>query len=59
MKLATHPYWQNFKDVWAGGTFPTYMKNSLVVTGGSIILILLLSLGAGFVFDCQIFWRKG
>lgn len=49
MKLATHPYWQNFKDVWAGGTFPTYMKNSLVVTGGSLILILLLSLGAGFV----------
>ncbi len=49
MKLATHPYWQNFRDVWAGGTFPTYMKNSIVVTGGSLILILLLSIGAGFV----------
>ena len=34
MKLARNPYWQNYKDVWAGGNFPIYLKNSLIVTGG-------------------------
>ena len=49
MKLARNPYWQNYKDVWAGGNFPIYFKNSLIVTGGSLIVILALGLGAGFV----------
>ena len=49
MKLARNPYWQNYKDVWAGGNFPIYLKNSLIVTGGSLIVILALGLGAGFV----------
>lgn len=49
MKLARNPYWQNYRDVWAGGNFPIYFKNSLIVTGGSLIVILALGLGAGFV----------
>lgn len=49
MKLARTPYWQNYKEVWAGGNFPIYFKNSLIVTGGSLIVILALGLGAGFV----------
>lgn len=49
MKLARSPHWQNYKDVWAGGNFPIYFKNSLIVTGGSLIVILALGLGAGFV----------
>ena len=49
MKLVRTPYWQNYKDVWAGGNFPIYFKNSLIVTGGSLIVILALGLGAGFV----------
>jgi len=49
MKLATHPYWQNFSQVWADGAFATYLKNSIVITGGSLIVILVFSLGAGFV----------
>lgn len=47
--LARKPYWKNFSDVWANGLFATHLKNSLIVTGGSLILILILALGAGFV----------
>lgn len=49
MKLARDPYWQNYKEVWAGGDFPIYFKNSLIVTFGSLLVILVLGLGAGFV----------
>lgn len=49
IKLATSPHWANFEDVWANGDFAVYLKNSLIVTGGSTALILILALGAGFV----------
>lgn len=47
--LARHPYWQNFQQVWSDGEFATYLKNSIVVTGGSLIVILVCAIGAGFV----------
>jgi len=47
--LARKPYWHNFSKVWDDGSFPIYLKNSLIVTGGSLILILICSIGAGFV----------
>jgi raffinose/stachyose/melibiose transport system permease protein len=49
MKLARDPYWQNYKEVWAGGEFPTFFRNSLIVTIGSLLVILVLGLFAGFV----------
>lgn len=49
IKFATSPHWANFKDVWAHGDFAIYLKNSLIVTGGSTVLILILALGAGFI----------
>lgn len=48
-KLATNPYWANFSSVWQDGDFAIYLKNSVIVTGGSLILILICALGAGFV----------
>ncbi len=48
-KLATDPYWANFSSVWQDGDFAIYLKNSIIVTGGSLILILVCALGAGFV----------
>ena len=48
-KLATDPYWANFSSVWQDGDFAIYLKNSVIVTGGSLILILICALGAGFV----------
>jgi raffinose/stachyose/melibiose transport system permease protein len=39
----------NFTAVWSGGDFATYLKNSIIVTGGSLVLVLALSATAGFV----------
>jgi raffinose/stachyose/melibiose transport system permease protein len=47
--LARKPYWNNFSQVWADGSFAIYLKNSLIVTGGSLILIIICAIGAGFV----------
>lgn len=47
--LARDPHWENFQQVWADGVFATYLKNSLIVTGGSLIIILICALGAGFI----------
>lgn len=47
--LARDPFWGNYSSVWSGGDFPTYLFNSLIITGGSLVLIVILSVGAGFV----------
>jgi raffinose/stachyose/melibiose transport system permease protein len=47
--LARNPFWENYRRVWSEGEFGSYFFNSLIITGGSLILVLILSLGAGFV----------
>lgn len=47
--LARNPFWENYRRVWSEGEFGSYFFNSLIITGGSLILVLVLSLGAGFV----------
>lgn len=47
--LARDPHWENFQQVWSDGEFATYLKNSLIVTGGSLVVILICALGAGFI----------
>jgi raffinose/stachyose/melibiose transport system permease protein len=47
--LARDPYWENYSRVWSEGSFGSYFFNSLIITGGSLVLILILALGAGFV----------
>lgn len=47
--LARDPYWENYSRVWSEGSFGSYFVNSFIITGGSLILILILALGAGFV----------
>jgi raffinose/stachyose/melibiose transport system permease protein len=47
--LARDPNWENFQQVWSDGAFATYLKNSLIVTGGSLVVILFGALGAGFI----------
>ena len=47
--LARDPYWENFQQVWSDGAFAIYLKNSLIVTGGSLVVILTCALGAGFI----------
>ena len=47
--LARDPYCENFSQVWSDVVFATYLKNSLIVTGGSLVVILVCALGAGFI----------
>lgn len=47
--LARDPYWENFQQVWSDGAFAIYLKNSLIVTGSSLVVILTCALGAGFI----------
>jgi len=47
--LARDLFWENYQRVWSEGEFGSYFINSLIITGGSLILILILALGAGFV----------
>jgi raffinose/stachyose/melibiose transport system permease protein len=47
--LARDPHWENFQQVWSDGEFAAYLKNSVIVTGGSLIVILICALGAGFI----------
>ena len=49
IELARKPAWSNFTQVWAGGEFPVFLKNSLIVTLGSLVVILICALGAGFI----------
>lgn len=57
--LARSPHWDNYKQVWSDGEFATYLKNSIVITGGSLALTLLLALGAGFVLGRYTFKGNG
>lgn len=47
--LARNPFWENYRRVWSEGEFGSYFFNSLIITGGSLVLVLFLSLGAGFI----------
>ena len=47
--LARNPFWENYRRVWSEGEFGSYFFNSVVITGGSLVLVLIFSLGAGFV----------
>ena len=49
IELARNPEWSNFTQVWAGGEFPNFLKNSLIITLGSLVVILICALGAGFI----------
>jgi hypothetical protein len=44
IELARKPAWSNFTQVWAGGEFPIFLKNSLIVTLGSLVVILICAL---------------
>ena len=49
IELASDPEWSNFTLVWADGEFPIFLKNSLIITLGSLAVILICALGAGFI----------
>jgi raffinose/stachyose/melibiose transport system permease protein len=59
LELARDPEWSNFTQVWADGEFPIFLKNSLIVTLGSLVVILICALGAGFILGRYQFKGNG
>lgn len=57
--LARSPHWANFQTVWLDGAFASYLKNSIIITGGALSLTLLFALGAGFVLGRYNFRGNG
>ncbi|WP_081687748.1 carbohydrate ABC transporter permease [Glycomyces tenuis] len=43
------PQWENYVRAWTDGGFSTYMVNSIIVTVGSVALVILRSALAGYV----------
>lgn len=46
--LPAMPRWSNFAEAWAIGRFSSYLLNTVLITGGSVILVVVLSLITGF-----------
>lgn len=47
--LPTHPTWGNFDDAWVRADFSTYLVNSVLVTGGVVVVDLVASSMLGYV----------
>lgn len=43
------PQWENYVRAWTDGGFSTYMVNSIIVTVGSVALVIVRSALAGYV----------
>ncbi len=41
---------ENYVTVWDTGVVPTYFRNSLIISGGVILLVYVFSMTAGFAF---------
>ena len=41
----------NYKAVWDTGVVPTYFRNSILISGGVILLVYIFSMTAGFGFS--------
>lgn len=46
--LPAMPRWSNFVEAWAVGRFSSYLLNTVLITGGSVTLVVVLSLITGF-----------
>ncbi len=46
--IPSDPQWSNFVDVWRQIPFATYAINSLLVAGGSVVLMVVLSAAAAY-----------
>lgn len=46
--LPAMPRWSNFAEAWAVGRFSSYLLNTVLITGGSVTLVVVLSLITGF-----------
>ena len=49
---------QNYVDAWEQANFAVYTKNSLILSVGVMVLSLIISSMAGYVFSRKTFWGK-
>jgi multiple sugar transport system permease protein len=49
---------QNYIDAWEQANFAVYTKNSLILSLGVMVLSLIISTMAGYVFSRKNFWGK-
>lgn len=54
-----HADFSTFGDAWREGHFATYMRNSLIVTGVTVVLATTLSIMAGFALGTMRFRGSG
>src|SRR5215831_7493316 len=56
LSLPTHWMWGNYKTAWVTGQLGTYIRNSLLVTLPSLVVIVVLGVAAGFALQVMR-WR--
>ncbi|MFC4303556.1 carbohydrate ABC transporter permease [Cohnella boryungensis] len=56
LKWPSDPQWQNYKNAWIDGKFLKYFMNSLLVSGVTIVLTVVLSLTLAYAFT-RMQWR--
>lgn len=57
--LPADPKWSNYSIAWTDGHLGTTIKNSLIATVPSLILILVLGVAAGFALEVLVFKGRG
>jgi raffinose/stachyose/melibiose transport system permease protein len=48
--------WSNYSEAWTTGNLDTYVRNSIVAVGPSLLLIVLLGVAAGFALEVLV-WK--
>ncbi len=44
-------YWENFKNAWVGANMGTYFLNSVMVTAGSLAILLVIAIPCAYVLS--------
>ncbi|NPV53814.1 MAG: carbohydrate ABC transporter permease [Firmicutes bacterium] len=47
----SHPTFKNYVDVWTSNNLLVYFKNSLIITGGSVLLVMLLASACAYAIS--------
>ncbi|MBW5447097.1 ABC transporter permease subunit [Cohnella sp. CFH 77786] len=50
------PKWHNYVNAWVDGKFPKYFLNSLIVTGSTIVLTVVMSISLAYAFT-RMHWK--
>ena len=56
LKIPNEVQWVNYERAWVDGKMPLYMKNSIIVCGATIILVILFSMMLSYAF-ARIEWK--